>query len=142
MNSMRKLGTLTVVLSLGFVPAIAVSAHPGNPNSHKPTTPGAGASAGAKAKAYGKFCQGESKKHVKGQKGTPFSVCVTDMAKLAHGQASNPTSACKNESKKHVKGQKGTPFSLCVSGAAKLLGSQKGGGATTSTTTSASTTTT
>ena len=28
-----------------------------------------------KAKAYGKFCQGESKKHVAGQKGTPFSQC-------------------------------------------------------------------
>lgn len=92
--------------------------------AHKPSTPGPNASMPAKAKAYGKLCQGESKKHVKGTPGTPFSKCVTDMAKLANGQAKSPRAACKNESKKHVKGEKGTPFSRCVSGAAKLLKSQ------------------
>jgi hypothetical protein len=78
----------------------------------------------AKAKAYGKLCQNESKQHVAGQKGTPFSNCVTDMAMVANGQSKNPTSACKNESKKHVSGTPGTPFSNCVSAAAKLLKSQ------------------
>ena len=85
-----------------------------------PSTPGPNASAGDKAKAYGRFCQGTSKKHVTGQKGTPFSQCVTAMAKLANGQAKNATSACRTLSKKHVKGQKGTPFSQCVKAAAKL----------------------
>src|SRR5438270_11489097 len=80
----RRIGLLAVTLALGFLPALAVSAHPGGGNGHKPSTPGPGASPGAKAKAYGKFCQGESKTHVQGQKGTPFSTCVTDMAKLAH----------------------------------------------------------
>jgi hypothetical protein len=88
-------------------------------------------------KAYGRLCQGESKKHVAGQKGTPFSNCVTDMAHLAKSSQSNTTSqpnparACANESKKHVAGQKGTPFSQCVSAAAKLLGNENGGPTTT-----------
>jgi hypothetical protein len=33
--------------------------------------PGPGASLPAKAKAYGRYCQTQSKKHVAGQKGTP-----------------------------------------------------------------------
>jgi len=127
MKTARKLMALTATLALGALPALGLAA-PGGGNSH-PT-----------GKAYGKYCQGESKQHVKGQKGTPFSNCVADMAKLASGKAANPTSACKNESKKHVKGQKGTPYSLCVSGAAKLQKTLKGGGSTTTTTTSTTTT--
>src|SRR3954447_2918302 len=99
-------------LALSAAPALAKPPHP---------TQGPKAGSHAKAKAYGRFCQGESKKHVKGQKGTPFSQCVTAMAKLAHGKAATPRAACKGLSHKHVKGQKGTPFSLCVSGGAKLL---------------------
>jgi hypothetical protein len=83
------------------------------------TPPGPSASAATKAKAYGKKCQGQSKKHVAGQKGTPFSQCVTALAKVATGKA-NPTTACKTLSKKHVAGQKGTPYSQCVVAAAKL----------------------
>jgi hypothetical protein len=83
------------------------------------TPPGPSASADAKAKAYGKHCQGQSKKHVAGQKGTPFSQCVTAMAKVATSKT-NPTTACKTLSKKHVAGQKGTPYSKCVVAAAKL----------------------
>jgi hypothetical protein len=88
------------------------------------TPPGPGASAATKAKAYGKKCQGQSKKHVAGQKGTPFSQCVTAMAKVATGKA-NPTTACKTLSKKHVAGQKGTPYSQCVVAAAKLHKQQR-----------------
>jgi hypothetical protein len=83
------------------------------------TPPGPNASAEAKAKAYGKKCQAFSKKHVAGQKGTPFSQCVTALAKVATGKA-NPTTACKTMSKKHVAGQKGTPYSRCVVAAAQL----------------------
>ena len=81
--------------------------------------PGPSASSETKAKAYGKNCQGQSKKHVAGQKGTPFSRCVTAMAKVATGKA-NPTTACKTLSSKHVAGQKGTPYSRCVVAAAQL----------------------
>ena len=94
----------------------AAGSHPAN----KQQPPGPTASAGAKAKAYGRFCQGKSKKHVAGQKGTPFSQCVTAMAKLANGQVKSAKAACNLLSKKHVKGAKGTPFSLCVRGAGKL----------------------
>jgi len=140
-----KLAVVTGVLVLSAAPAFALpSQAPSNPRtSHapsttpagppsstppsnegtadKPSTPGPNASLPAKAKAYGKKCQGESKKHVAGTPGTPFSKCVTDMAKLASGLTRNPRTACKNESKKHVAGQHGTPFSLCVAAGAKLL---------------------
>jgi hypothetical protein len=88
---------------------------------HKPTTPGPKAGLTAKAKAYGRHCKDESKKHVEGEKGTPFSQCVTAMAKLASGKTSSPRKACSELSKKHKAGQKGTPFSRCLSNGAKLL---------------------
>jgi hypothetical protein len=83
------------------------------------TPPGPSASGETKAKAYGKHCQDQSKKHVTGQQGTPFSRCVTAMAKVATNKA-NPTTACKTLSKKHVAGHKGTPYSRCVVAAAQL----------------------
>jgi hypothetical protein len=98
------------------------TSNPGS--SHSDATPGANASANAKGKAYGRYCQTESKQHTAGQHGTPFSQCVTAMAKLANGVTNNPRTACKDESKQHTAGQHGTPFSLCISGAAKLLQNQ------------------
>jgi hypothetical protein len=99
----------------------------GNGPTYTPGDPTPGPKAGlpAKAKAYGRYCQGESKKHVAGQHGTPFSVCVTAMAKLANNNELSPGQACKSESKKHVKGEKGTAFSRCVAGAAKLRSDQQ-----------------
>jgi hypothetical protein len=95
---------------------------PENPGSaNEPVTPGPGASAEGKAKAYGTYCRTDSKKHIDGHRGTPFSMCVTAMAKLATGRTSSPTAACKALSKVRVDGQTGTPFSKCVSGAAKLF---------------------
>jgi hypothetical protein len=88
--------------------------------------PGPDASPPAKAKAYGRHCQDQSKKHVAGQKGTPFSQCVTAMAKHATGTTASPKAACASMSKKHVAGEKGTPFSRCVSAGAKLLKNKKG----------------
>jgi hypothetical protein len=79
----------------------------------------------SQAKAYGKMCQGESKTHVKGEKGTAFSRCVVAMAQLAHHKTSNPREACKSESKKHVKGEKGTAYSRCIVAANKLLHSHR-----------------
>ena len=134
MRFLSKLAVLIGALALCAAPAFAAghptdtppdnqgTSHvPGNGKSHFPeTTPGPSAGLPAKAKAYGFYCQGESKKHVDGQKGTPFSQCVTAMAKLANGNTNSPAKACAGESKKHVDGQKGTPFSQCVSAAAKL----------------------
>ena len=114
-------------LALAAAPAMALASQPTNPgkgNGPKytpaPETPGPGASLPEKAKAYGVYCQGQSKKHVAGEKGTPFSQCVTAMAKAANNESVTPKQACKGMSKKHVKGQKGTPFSRCVVAAARL----------------------
>ncbi len=74
----------------------------------------------SKAKAYGKYCQGQSKKQVKGEKGTAFSRCVTAMAKADRNEKLAARKACRALSKKHVKGQKGTPFSRCVVGVAQM----------------------
>ena len=126
-----KLTLVTAAMALSAAPALATqadgvppvnqgTAHNPGKSSNGNTTPGPKAGLPAKAKAYGRYCQGESKQHVDGQQGTPFSQCVNAMAKLANGNADNPAKACKSESKKHVKGQKGTPYSRCVSAAAKL----------------------
>ena len=140
---MRKLVISAAVLAFGAAPAFALpsqapsnqgTAHapstPAGPpdttppenqgTANKPDTPGPHASMPDKARAYGKLCQDQSKKHVKGTPGTPFSKCVTDMAKLAAGKADSPREACRNESRKHVKGTPGTPFSSCVKAGAKL----------------------
>jgi hypothetical protein len=76
---------------------------------------------GQRGRALGRYCQDQSKKHVPGTRGTPFSRCVTAMAKLAHGTETSPRVACKDMSKRHVDGQRGTPFSRCVSAGARLL---------------------
>ncbi len=88
--------------------------------SPEPPLPGPKAGLPEKTKAYGRYCQGKSKKHVKGQKGTEFSRCVTAMAKVATDEETTPREACSTESKKHVKGEKGTEFSRCVVAAAHL----------------------
>ena len=78
---------------------------------HKPATPGPRAGLPAKARAYGRFCKDESKKHsdaAEGTKGTPFSQCVTAMAKLANGQSSSPRTACTALSTKRSDGAEGT----------------------------------
>jgi hypothetical protein len=131
MRYITKLALLIAALALSAAPALANESspapqgnqglHKGQGKSHFPeSTPGPGAALPAKAKAYGFYCRGQSKEHVKGEKGTPFSQCVTAMAKLANGKTDNPSKACASESRKHVKGEKGTPFSRCVSAAAKL----------------------
>ena len=104
-------------------PASPSKDHPAaasNPGTDAGDTPGPDAPASAKAKAYGKLCQGESKKHVAGEKGTAFSRCVTAMAKAATGEATSARAACAGLSRKHTAGEHGTPFSRCVAAAHKL----------------------
>jgi hypothetical protein len=132
MKLRTKVAAALTALALAAVPATVVAnppADPGNGNGNgpdytpapeKPATPGPHATLPEKAKAYGVYCRGESKKHVAGEKGTPFSQCVTAMAKAASNGQLTTGKACKGMSKKHVKGEKGTAFSRCVSAAAKL----------------------
>ncbi len=126
MKLLIRIAVVMGALALAAVPAMADQsangqAHGNGPNyTPAPETPGPKAPLPEKAKAYGVYCQGESKKHVDGQKGTPFSQCVTAMAKAANDDSLSARQACKGMSKKHVKGVKGTPFSRCVVAAAKL----------------------
>ena len=91
-----------------------------NAEARTDAKPNAPAVPPSQAKAYGKLCHDPSKKHVTGEKGTPFSRCVVAMAQLWSGDATSPKAACKKLSKKHVRGKKGTPFSRCVSAGRKL----------------------
>ena len=100
---MKKLLALAVAASLLAVVAVPSSAQ--NPPYKIPP---------------GQYCKGMSKKHIPGQKGTPFSQCVTAMAKAATPPEETAKAACKGMSKVHVKGQKGTPFSQCVVAAAQV----------------------
>ncbi len=130
-----KVALVTGALALSATPALAGQPEgvpPAHANGHgkggpiytpgEDPTPGPKAGLPEQAKAYGRYCKeaGASKKHVKGEKGTPFSQCVKALAKAANDKDLGPGKACKGMSKKHVKGEKGTPFSQCVKAAAKL----------------------
>src|SRR4029077_19028107 len=98
MDVRTTIAVLAGALALLSAPAAAVAngpeyqpAHPAHP-AHP--TPGPKAPLPEKAKAYGVYCRGESKKHVKGQQGTPFSLCVTAMAKVATSPKTTPKAAC------------------------------------------------
>ena len=106
----------TPTSTLGPAPLTAAA----TPVADAGDTPGPDASASAKAKAYGRLCRGESKKHVEGEKGTAFSRCVTAMAKAASGEAKSAREACTGLSRKHAAGEHGSPFSRCVAAASKL----------------------
>jgi hypothetical protein len=131
MKRMTKSAIPAIAVACVVAPVAFSGTPPSNPGTqnaatHKPSSsqPGPNAGLPATAKAYGRYCQNQSKVHVAGQKGTPFSQCVTAMAKLATGKSSSPTTACSAMSKKHVAGEKGTPFSRCVAAGAKLLKDQ------------------
>jgi len=124
---------LTSLLALAAVPALAL-AHSGGATASRegpsyetapPPLPGPGAGQAEKARAYGRYCKGQSKKHVKGQAGTPFSQCVTAMARAATNKKLPAQKACSGLSKEHVKGQKGTSFSHCVVGVGELRKQQQ-----------------
>jgi hypothetical protein len=130
----NKLLTAVAVCAIGSTPlalAGGAAAHPGHPHPGKGHTnvhPSSSSSTAApKGHAWGRLCasKGETKKHVDGQKGTPFSQCVIGMAQLANRTKRTAREACSTESKKHVAGQKGTPFSDCVAAGAKLLKTEK-----------------
>jgi hypothetical protein len=124
MNVKNRIAALFAVLALLLTPTAALAQGPEyapqHPEHPAHPTPGPKASLPEKAKAYGVYCRGFSKKHVKGQSGTPFSQCVTAMAKAATSQKTTAQAACKGFSKEHVAGAKGTPFSRCVVAAAKV----------------------
>jgi hypothetical protein len=127
MDIKTRIAASAAVVALLLTPGAALAGgpdyapeHPAHPTHPTHPTPGPKASLPEKAKAYGVYCRGFSKKHLSGQKGTPFSNCVTAMAKAATTPSTTAKSACKALPKTHVDGQKGTEFSRCVVAAAKL----------------------
>ena len=86
----------------------------------------AGAAPPSHAKAYGKFCQDQSKKKSEGQKKSDFAKCVNAMAKAHKDETVSAREACKGLSKKHAKGEKGTPFSRCRVGVAQMRKGEQG----------------
>lgn len=113
MKIMVKIALVTGVLALAFGgSALAGPTYtPGDPPHGEP---GPKAGLPSQAKAYGRRCKGESKKHVKGEKGTAFSRCVANLKQAANHENLAPGQVCKGESKKHEKGEKGMAFSRCV----------------------------
>ncbi len=76
-----RLAVIAGIMALCAPPAVAFGApgaHPKHPTTHPGTK---------QAKVYGKLCQGESKKHVAGQRGTPYGVCVSGAKKLLRQHA-------------------------------------------------------
>jgi hypothetical protein len=121
MNFKTKLAALFAALALLLTPAAAIAGGPeyAPAPEPKPKMPGPGASMPEKTKAYGVYCKAFSKKQVKGQAMTPFSRCVTAMAKAATTKKTARL-ACTGFSKAHVAGKPGTEFSACVTAAAKV----------------------
>jgi hypothetical protein len=109
-----------VVLTAVAITALLLPATSAIAGSHPDQAKGPQGEKASKAKAYGKYCHGQSKKHIKGQNGTDFSRCVNAMAQAHKDETVSAREACKALSKKHVKGQKGTPFSRCVVGVAQM----------------------
>lgn len=116
MKLQAKIAVSLGALALMVAPSSAMAEH----REGEPHGQGKAKGHNGKAKAYGRHCQGESKKHEKGQKGTDFSRCVRNMAQAANHKAMAPGRVCKGESKKHEKGEKGTEFSRCVHDVVKL----------------------
>lgn len=126
MSFRTRLALLCGALALALTPTAALAQgpeykpeHPTHPAHPADPTPGPKAPLPEKAKAYGVYCRGFSKQHVAGEKGTPFSRCVTAAAKVAGGTGTTPRKACQGFARKHVAGEKGTPFSRCVVAAAQ-----------------------
>jgi hypothetical protein len=119
MNLRSKLAAGLAVMAMGAVPSVAGATGPDYAPEH-PTHP----TTTPKGHAYGYYCKGKSKKHVKGVQGTEFSNCVRSL-KQADNQDLTPKQACKDESKKHVKGVKGTDYSNCVKTVAHMQRDQR-----------------
>ena len=137
-HKLSRIAALGSIVAIGALGAPAMATPPATaPGAAKQAakTPGPNAGHAAKAKAYGKYCANQSKKHVAGQKGTPFSQCVTAMAKAAKAAKAaeaakaagttvtkpSPAKACAAMSKKKVGDEKKSAYSKCVVAAAKVI---------------------
>ena len=91
------------------------------PTTEQPATTQQPAAPAQPAHAPGYYCRAESKKHLRGSRGTPFSQCVAAMAKLQNGETTSAADACRSMSRKRVKGMRRTPYSACIAAGRQLL---------------------
>ena len=68
MKFRTRIAVIAGALAFSITPAVAAAGVDNGHGQGGTNTPG--------GNAYGKLCQDQSKKHVKGEKGTPFSNCV------------------------------------------------------------------
>jgi hypothetical protein len=73
------------------------------------------------AHAAGYYCKGESKRHARGFRGTPFRQCVAAMKQLKGTEGLSPREACASVTKRRFPGMKRTPYAVCVSGGRALV---------------------
>jgi hypothetical protein len=111
---LKKLIGMALVASLAAGAPIAGATQP-NPN--KPNKP--------YKVPPGQYCKDQnlSKKHIEGQKGTPFSQCVSAMAKLGKQQSLTPGQACASLKKgkgKSAKRAAKKAFKQCVAAGNEL----------------------
>ena len=136
-----KIALVTGALALAAGPAALAAGKPegvppsrpgaqGNGPHYTPAGPTPGPKAGLpeKAKAYGRYCKGESKQHVDGETGHRVQPLRDRDGQSGDPPEPAPGPCCKDESRKHVKGEKGTPFSRCVKAAAQLRHDREDGG--------------
>ena len=94
------------LVALAAAAAAATGAAPAQAAPAAPTS--------ADAKAYGKQCQGQSKRPTGTSKGTDFSRCVTAMSRLARAQSRSPRLACAPLSSPAARGR-------CVAAGTRLV---------------------
>ena len=86
MTLQMKAVLVTAAMALLALPAIAVATGSPNYAPEPPTHEHA-----PKGHAYGYYCKEESRKHVKGTPGTPFSTCVKGVAQMQKEKHENET---------------------------------------------------
>jgi hypothetical protein len=119
MNLRTRLAAIAGALALLLAPTAALANGVEYEVEAAKPTPGPNAPLAKKAKAYGSYCRGFSKKAVAGQKGTPYGNCLTAMARAATSERT-ARQVCVAFPKAHVAGLTGTEFGRCVASAAKV----------------------
>lgn len=94
---------------------------PAQPQETQPPPPQPATVPAPPAHALGYYCKDESKRHVRGFKGTPFGQCVAAMKQLKASEGVSPKAACASVTKRHFPGMKRTPYAVCVSGGRALI---------------------
>ncbi len=82
--------------------------------------PAAQASQRTDARAYGKHCQGQSKKRAAGAERTPFARCVTAMSRLARARTRSARAACAGLSHRRAAAARRSPHGACVAAGRRL----------------------